>query len=213
MSRLNSGRAVSEAVLSLTRPPKIVVQASAVGYYGSRGDSDLTETSLPGEGFLSQLCEEWEESSRAVESTGVRHVVIRSGLVLGSSGGVLPRFLKMFRFHLGGYLGNGRQWVSWIDRSDEIRALLFLLEREDTSGVFNLTAPHPVQMREFSRVLGRTLKKSSWFPVPAVSLWLLLGKMAEETVLASQKVLPERLLKAGFKFEYPYLKQALMDIL
>jgi uncharacterized protein (TIGR01777 family) len=212
MSRLSSGRAVSEAVLSSNRPPKVVVQASAVGYYGSRGNSDLSETSLPGKGFLSQLCEEWEESSRAVESAGVRYVVIRSGLVLGSSGGALPHFLRMFRFHLGGYLGNGRQWISWIDVGDEIRALLFLLEREDLSGVFNLAAPHPVQMREFSQILGRSLKKSSWFPVPAILLRLLLGTMAKETVLASQKVLPERLLKAGFKFECPYLKQAFMDI-
>jgi len=212
-SRLESGRAVSEAVLSALRPPRVVIQASAVGYYGSRGDNDLTETTQRGEGFLALLCEEWEQSSRAVESAGVRHVVVRSGLVLGASGGVLPRFLTMFRFHMGGYLGNGRQWISWIDLKDEIRALLFLLEEMNLSGIFNLTAPQPVQMREFSHVLGRTLEKPSWLSVPAFSLKLLFGEMAQETILTSQKVHPKRLVDSGFDFVCPSLERSLMDIL
>lgn len=212
-SRLEAGKAVSDAVLSLEKPPGVVVQASAIGYYGSQGDLELTESSPSGEGFLSELCREWEASSRAVESAGVRHVVVRSGLVLGKQGGVLLRFVKMFRLRLGGPLGSGRQWLSWIHMDDEVSALCYLLERKNLSGVFNLTAPNPVRMREFARILGRTLSRPSWLPAPAFALKLVFGTMAEETVLSSQKVFPQRLFETGLSFEHPYLEQALMDIL
>jgi uncharacterized protein (TIGR01777 family) len=212
-SRMKPGEAVYEAVRSLSHPPKVVVQASAVGYYGSRHDEVLDERSGRGRGFLSDLCLEWEKSSKAVESLGVRHVIIRSGLVLGRQAGVLPRFIKTFRLFIGGPLGNGRQWFSWIHAADETAAILFLMERENLSGVFNLTSPCPVRMKEFARYLGKVMKRPSRFAVPSVLLRLLFGEMALETILASQRAMPTRLVEAGFLFSYPDLEKALQHIL
>ena len=207
------GKAVVEAVRSLSHRPKVVIQASAVGYYGSRQDEILDERTTRGRGFLSDLCLEWEKSSKAVETLGVRHITIRSGLVLGSQAGVLPRFINTFRLFIGGPLGNGRQWFSWIHIADETAAILFLMEREDQSGVFNLTSPSPVRMKEFARHLGHVMKRPSRMRVPSFLLRLLFGEMAEETILASQKAVPTRLQEAGFSFQYPDPERALRHIL
>jgi uncharacterized protein (TIGR01777 family) len=211
-SRMDAGRAVMDAIEKSLNRPKTLIQASAVGYYGLRADEELDESSLPGEGFLASLARDWEDSTSAASSSGVRRVVVRSGLVLDSDGGVLPRFLKQFRFFSGGPLGNGKQWLSWIHRRDEIAGIRFLLEREDLAGAFNLTAPGPLTMKGFARTLGRVMKRPAWFPVPAFLLRLLFGQMAEETLLAGQKVLPRALLKTGFRFSYPDLESALLEI-
>jgi hypothetical protein len=212
-SRMNAGKAVVEAVRLAKQKPGAVIQASAIGIYGSRGKESLGEVSESGEGFLADVARDWENSTREVESWGVRRVITRSGLVLGSSGGTLPRMLFPYRFFVGGPLGSGKQWMSWIHIQDEVASFLFLIERKDLSGVFNLTAPHPLQNRLFSRELGKALGHPSWFPVPGFLLKLIFGQMAEETILASQRVLPERLDKAGFTFAYPDLVGALTDIL
>lgn len=212
-SRIEAGRAVMDAFEKASTRPKILIQASAVGYYGPRSDEELEETSPAGQGFLAAMTRDWEDSTGGAASLGVRRVVVRSGLVLDRDGGVLPRFLRQFRLFAGGPLGSGKQWLSWIHRRDEIAAIRFLLERKDLAGVFNLTAPAPLTMKDFARTLGRVMKRPAWFPVPAFLLRLLFGQMAEETLLAGQKVLPRALLKAGFRFSYPDLENALLQIL
>lgn len=212
-SRIDAGKAVTEAVQKASVKPKTVIQASAVGYYGPKEDESLDESSPPGAGFLAETVRRWELSTREVEDSGVRRIVIRSGLVLGKDGGTLPRFFIPFRFFIGGPLGTGKQWFPWIHWKDEIAAIRFLLEREDARGVFNLVSPCSVTMKEFARTLGRELKRPSWFPVPAFLLRLLFGEMAEEMLLSSQRVLPAALLKAGHTFQYPEIESALRDIL
>jgi hypothetical protein len=212
-SRLNAGKAVMDAVRRASAKPKVLIQASAVGYYGSRADEVLDESASAGQGFLAGLVQYWENSTSAAESFGLRRVVIRSGLVLDARGGVLPRMLKPFRLFAGGPLGSGRQWLSWIHLQDEVAAIRFLLEREDLSGVFNLSTPGPLIMNEFARILGRGMRRPAVFRVPAFLLRLLYGDMAEETLLSGQRVEPQALLRAGFQFLYPRLEDALRDIL
>jgi len=212
-SRMNAGKAITEAVASAAEKPEVVIQASAIGIYGNRGEETLDESSGSGEGFLADVAKNWEGSTGEVEALGVRRVVIRTGVVLGSSGGALARMLLPYRFFAGGPLGNGKQWMSWIHIADEVGGILFLLKREDLSGVFNLTAPRPLSNRSFSRELGSLLGRPSWFPVPGQVLKLFLGKMAEETILTSQRVVPARLEKAGFEFTFPELRGALTDII
>jgi uncharacterized protein (TIGR01777 family) len=212
-SRMNAGEAVTEAVKSVKRKPEVVIQASAIGIYGNRGKETLDESSGLGEGFLAEIAQDWEDSTREIETFGVRRVIIRTGMVLGSTGGALARLLLPYRFFLGGPMGNGKQWMSWIHIEDEIRSIQFLMGHKDLSEIFNLTAPHPLQNKAFSRELGKRLKSPSWLSVPSFLLKLFLGKMAEETILSSQRVMPVRLEKAGYKFVYPDLTGAVTDIL
>ena len=212
-SRLEAGRAVLEAVEKSSLKPRCVIQASAVGFYGPRADEELDESASSGRGFLADLTRTWEASTAGAAALGVRHVIIRSGLVLDGDDGVLPRFLRQFRLFAGGPLGSGKQWISWIHRRDEIAAIRFLLERENLSGIYNLTAPAPLTMKAFARALGRALKHPAWFPVPAFLLRFIFGMMAEETLLSGQRVVPRALLEAGFRFSFPDLKTALAEIL
>jgi uncharacterized protein (TIGR01777 family) len=212
-SRLDAGKAVVEAVESASVKPRVVVQASAVGFYGSRGSDIIDEFSSPGEGFLAEVAKEWEQSTHDAESFGVRRVVIRSGVVLGAEGGALLQLLKPFRFFAGGPLGSGQQWFSWIHIEDEVNAILFLLKKEDLKGVFNLSAPHPFLQKDFVRILGKIMRRPSWFPTPGFGLRMILGEMAEEMLLVSQRVTPKRLLEAGYRFLYPEAEHALKDIL
>jgi len=212
-SRLDAGKAVVEAVESASVKPRVVVQASAVGFYGSRGNDMIDEFSSPGEGFLADVAKEWEQSTQKVESFGVRRVIIRSGVVLGAEAGALLQLLKPFRLFAGGPLGGGRQWFSWIHIEDEVNAILFLLKREDLKGIFNLSAPHPLLQKDFARILGKALRRPSWFPTPGFGLRMILGEMAEEMLLVSQRVAPKRLLEAGYRFFYPETEHALKDIL
>jgi uncharacterized protein (TIGR01777 family) len=211
-SRLDAINAVIETIKQMRNKPKLVILASAIGYYGPRDDEQLDETSLPGEGFLTNVCERIENSAEEIEALGVRCVVIRSGVVLGRDAGALPRLAKPFRFFLGGYLGSGKQWFSWISLEDELAAIKFLMESENISGVFNLTAPKPVTIKEFCVTLGRILKRPCWFKVPGFALRLALGEMADEMLLSGQKILPKRLLDAGFKFNNPDLEKTLRAI-
>ena len=212
-SRVAAGRAMMDAVEKSSVRPKALIQASAVGYYGPRADEELDESAPSGRGFLAATVREWENSTAPAVSLGVRRAVVRSGIVLDREGGVLSPFLRQFRLFVGGPLGSGKQWFSWIHRRDEVAAILFLLERDDLAGVFNLTAPHPLTSKDFARTLGRALKRPAWFPVPAFLLRLLFGQKAEETLLSGQRVLPRALLRAGFRFSYPDLEIALAQIL
>ncbi|MEO8502930.1 MAG: TIGR01777 family oxidoreductase [Acidobacteriota bacterium] len=210
-SRLRAGHAVVEAVRAANRQPQVVIQASAVGYYGDRGDEVLDETSRPGRGFLAETCVAWEASTAAVQELGVRHVVARSGIVLGREDGALPRLVLPYRVFVGGPLGDGRQWMPWIHLADEIAALRFLLEQE-AGGAFNLTAPQPLPNAEFGRSLASVLHRPSVFRVPQFVLRAALGEMSE-IVLAGQRALPHGLLALGFGFRFNEARAALVDLL
>jgi uncharacterized protein (TIGR01777 family) len=212
-SRLNAGKAVVEALKRATRKPRLLVQASAIGYYGSRGDEILDESSSSGSGYLPEVAQKWELSTKEVESLGVRHVIMRTGIVLGKDGGALPRLIQPFRFFVGGPLGSGKQWFSWIHLEDEIKAIRFLMENENSSGVFNLTAPAPQMMKDFCKILGRVMRRPSWVRVPGFMLRLVLGEMAQALLLTGQRVEPKRLLEAGYQFLYPEAQAALKQIL
>ncbi len=212
-SRLRAGKAIVDAVKSARKKPNVVIQSSAIGFYGDRGDEVLDEASDSGRGFLSEVTRKWEGSTVDVEAFGVRRAVIRTGLVLGPNGGVLPRLVLPFRFLVGGPLGSGRQWVSWIHIEDEVQAIVYLIEHPELAGVFNLTSPHPLQNRDFSKKLGMVLKRPSWMPAPGFLLRLIFGQKAEETILSGQKVMPERLVEAGYEFVFPEAGNALADIL
>jgi uncharacterized protein (TIGR01777 family) len=212
-SRLDAGRAVVDAVEKAKNKPDVIIQASGIGYYGDSGDEILDETSPPGSGFLVEVAKQWEETTKKVESMGLRHVIIRTGVVLGKEGGFLSRVILPYRFFVGGHMGSGKQWIPWIHMDDEVRAIRFLMEKKDLQGVFNLSSPHPLTSRDFSRILGKVMKKPAWLPVPGFVLRLFLGEMASELILSGQRALPERLQKSGFQFQYTDLESVLSQIL
>jgi len=213
-SRVDGTRRVSEAIALLDPKPRVLLSASAVGYYGNRGDELLDEHAGAGQGFLSELCAAWEASTGAAADAGIRVVRARSGLVLSPDGGLLPKLLLPGKLGLGARLGSGRQWMSWITLADEVRAIRFLLDNESVSGPVNLAAPEPVTNAAMTRTIGRVLKRPAFLVVPAVALQIGLGReTAEETVLTSQRVDPAVLMRAGFEFRDPELEPALRTLL
>ncbi len=211
-SRLNPTRAVVAAVAQAEPAPTVLVQGSAVGFYGPGDDRQLSEESPPGGDFLAELCVHWEEASAAVEEVGVRRAVIRTGVVLSAEGGALPRILLPFRLFAGGAAGHGRQWFPWIHLADEVAAIRFLIEHGEAAGIFNLTAPNPLTNREFAKVAGKVLRRPSFIPAPAFALRLMLGEMAD-LVLEGQRAVPQRLQKLGFPFRFLTAEAALRDLL
>ncbi len=209
-SRVRGTRLLAETLAQLQRPPRVLVSASAVGYYGdSRGDEILDETSSPGTDFLARVTREWEEASEPAADAGIRVVNIRSAPVMSRRGGMLPLLLLPFRMGLGAKLGSGRQWLSWIALQDIVGAIRFILAAETLRGQVNTTSPNPVTNAEFTRALGRVLRRPALLTVPAFAMRLTMGEMAESTALASQRVLPRKLLEAGYRFRYPELEDAL----
>lgn len=211
-SRVESGRAVLAAIRQAVQKPRVLLQGSAVGYYGRSGDELVTESHPPGSDFLAEVCVDWEASTAEVEALGVRRAVLRTGVVLSDAGGALPRMALPFRLLAGGPLGNGRQWFPWIHIADEVGAIRFLLEREDARGPFNLTAPRPLTNRDFSRAVGKALHRPSLMPAPGLALRLVLGEMAD-MLLYGQRAVPHRLLEHGYAFRYPEALGALRDLL
>lgn len=211
-SRTRSGALLAQVIARAEKRPRLLLQASAVGYYGNAGEGELDESAPPGDDFLAQVCREWEASTAAVEALGVRRVLLRTGLVLARDGGILPVMLLPVRLFVGGPLGSGRQAVPWIHIADEVAAIRFLLEHEDAAGPYNLTAPHPSTQAEFTRAAARVLRRPYFFPTPAFGLRLLLGEKAS-LVLEGQRAVPRRLLEAGFAFRYPEVEAALRDLL
>jgi len=212
-SRLDASHAVVEAIEQAGRKPDVLIQASGVGYYGFHGDEILTEEDGPGNDWAARFtAEEWEPSTATVEQMGVRRVVVRTGVVLSTEEGALPRLLLPFRLFAGGPMGSGRQWYSWISLQDEARSLRFLIETEEARGAFNLTAPNPVTNRELARIIGRVMGRPSFIPVPGFALRLAFGEVAE-VVLQGQRALPQRLLDLGFEFRHAQAEAALRDLL
>ena len=211
-SRTKTTQALINAIEAHQKRPTVLVNASAIGYYGPRGDEELTEVDPPGNGFLADTCLAWEAEAQRAQRLGVRVVRLRIGLVLAAGGGALAKMVPPFRFFLGGPLGSGRQWISWVHREDVIGLIEWALAHPELSGVVNATAPNPVTMREFCRELGRALRRPSWVVVPAVALRLLLGEMAD-LLLTGQRVIPRIALRSGYRFMYPELKPALQACL
>jgi uncharacterized protein (TIGR01777 family) len=211
-SRLNGTRRLVEALSTMSHRPEVLVAASAIGYYGARGDETLAEDASPGRGFLPELCVEWERGAKLAESLGVRVVRARIGVVLSPDGGALARMLPPFRLGAGGRAGAGRQWMSWIHRSDAVELLRWAVVTREIRGAINLTAPNPAVNAGFAAALGRALHRPAFLPAPAFALRILFGEMAE-VVLGSQRVLPRAALEGGFVFQFPELGPALADLL
>jgi uncharacterized protein (TIGR01777 family) len=210
-SRIEGTRAVVEGIAAARSRPKVLVSASAIGIYGSRGDEVLTERSAAGSGFLEDVTVEWERESARANEAGVRVVNPRIGIVLGRDGGALARMLPPFKAGAGGRLGSGHQWMSWIHIDDVAGLILFALENESLRGALNLTSPNPVTNADFTAALSAALRRPALFPVPVFALKLLFGEMAE-VLLASQRVIPQAALDAGYHFAYPELGPALRDL-
>lgn len=212
-SRVDGTRLLCDALAGLKQPPKVVVCASAIGYYGDRGDELLTEDSAPGTGFLAEVCREWEAATKSAEQKGIRVVCLRFGMVLSPTGGAMAKLLPPFKKGLGGVLGTGRQYVSWIALDDVVAVIAHALTTEALHGPVNTVTPNPVTNREFTRTLGRLLGRFTIFPMPAAAAHLLFGELADEVLLAGQRVQPTRLLETGYDFRYPQLEGALQHLL
>jgi uncharacterized protein len=208
-SRVRGTELLARAIATLDRKPSVLLSGSAVGYYGDRGDEAVSEESAPGTDYLGGVAQEWETAAGAARDAGVRVVLLRTGIVLNPHGGALERMLPPFRLGVGGPLGSGRQWMSWIARADHLRAMEHALATTGLHGPVNFVAPNPVTNAEFAATLGRVLGRPSLVPAPAFALELLYGEMARATLLAGQRVLPKALLRSGFRFEYPTLEEAL----
>jgi len=211
-SRIQSSKVLIQAIESSKVKPRAIITASAIGFYGNRADEKLEEESKAGFGFLAGVAQKIEKCSREFENLGLRSIVIRTGIVLGSSGGALPKMAMPFKFYLGGYWGSGDQWMSWISLEDEVLAIKFLIENCNLYGAFNLTSPEPMQNQHFFQILAKVLKRPCCLPIPAFVLKIIFGQMANELFLASQRVYPAKLIDAGFEFKYPELKKVLESI-
>lgn len=213
-SRVNATRAIVQAISKASRKPEVLVNASAIGYYGPRNSEPLDESSSLGSGFLAEVSAAWEMEAFQAEKLNVRTVVVRIGIVLERGGGALSKMLPPFQYFLGGPLGSGRQWISWIHRNDLIKLIAFLIENKKARGIVNGTAPTPVTMKEFAQTLGKVLGRPAFFPTPGFFLKLMVGKeKAEELVLHGQRVLPKQAQELGYSFTYRELEPALRAIL
>ncbi|MFQ5635248.1 MAG: TIGR01777 family oxidoreductase [Gammaproteobacteria bacterium] len=212
-SRVDTTNTVIQWAARQKEIPRVLISGSAIGWYGHRDATALTESDPPGDGFAHELCERWERAADAATALGMRIVFLRIGLVLERDGGPLPELLPAFRLGAGGPMGSGRQYWSWIHRNDLVRLIEFALNYPGLNGPVNATAPEPVPQREFARTLGRTLRRPSFVPLPAFVARLLLGEFAEELLLNGQNVVPEKAVYHGFEFDFPQLDGALADIL
>ncbi len=212
-SRVKGTKLLSDALANLSQPPKTLVCASAVGYYGDRGDELLTEESAPGSDFLANVCIEWEQATSLASEKGIRVVNTRFGLILSQHGGGLAKMLTPFRMGIGGRVGSGKQWMSWIALDDVINGIEHAMNNESVRGPVNFVAPNPVRNAEFTKTLGKVLSRPTLIPIPEFGVRLVFGEMADALLLASQRVEPQRLKASGFHFQYPELESALRHVL
>jgi len=212
-SRVRGTSMLCGRLKSLKKPPTVALFASAIGIYGDRSDEELTEQSTPGPGFLAMVTKEWEAASDVLAETSIRVVKLRIGVVLSKEGGALVRILPVFKFGLGGKIGSGRQYMSWIAIDDLLNIVKYVLSHDNISGAVNAVSPNPATNEEFTKSLGKLLSRPTIFSVPRLALKLAAGEMGNELLLASTRVLPEKLISSGFRFEYPDLEQALKHVL
>ena len=211
-SRLATTAALVAAFQRMAQPPTCLINASAVGFYGDQGNADVDENTFPKNDFGHQLCQQWENSAKQAETLGVRVCIIRIGLVVGKGGGFLGKMLVPFKLGMGGRLGGGEQWMSWVHRDDLVRLMEWLLNHPDCYGIYNATAPYPVTNERFTKALADFFRRPALLPMPAIVVQLLFGEMAQ-LLLTGQRVLPRRITEAGFEFDYPELKTALAEVL
>ncbi len=208
-SRVLGTRSVVDAISRLKQRPRILVAASAVGFYGERGDEELTESSAAGDDFLSAVAKEWESEARRAEDAGIRTVLLRSGIVLSKDGGALGTMLTPFKLGVGGVVGSGKQWMSWISLDDEVEIINFAIENENLRGAVNAVSPNPATNYDFTKTLGEILYRPTIIPLPEFAVSMIFGEMGDALLLSSTKALPKRLIDAGFEFKYPDLKKAI----
>jgi uncharacterized protein (TIGR01777 family) len=208
-SRVQGTTLIARTIAALSDKPNLLVNASAVGVYGDRGDEELDERSATGAGFLASVCRDWEAATMPAADAGIRVAMLRTGVVLSRDGGALPKLLVPFRLGLGGRIGSGRQWMSWIALGDVVRAVLQIVDDATLEGPIDTVSPNPVRNVELARTLGRVLHRPALIPVPAIAIRLALGTMGVESLLASQRARPARLLACGFRFEQPTVESAL----
>ncbi len=211
-SRTKSTTALVEYFSKTKNPPSVFICGSATGFYGSSADNTFTESSPKGKGFLADVCQAWEDAAAASAKSGMRWVSIRTGIVIDGDKGALPKMVTPFKLFVGGKLGNGRQWFSWIHITDIVGIIKFALENDALHGAYNATAPSPLLMEDVAKTIGKVLHRPAFFPVPEFVLKIVLGESAYE-ITKSQKVIPERLLNSGFRFKFPLLEDALKDLL
>ena len=212
-SRVQGTRHLAEALARASRKPQVLITASAIGYYGDRGEETLTEESGPGTNFLAGLCRQWEAATGAAAQAGIRTVQVRIGVMLSTKGGALPKMLTPFKLGLGGRIGSGRQYLSWISIDDVVGVILYALNAGQVRGPVNATAPNPATNSEFTRSLAEVLHRPAIFPMPTFAVRALFGQMGDELLLASARVLPSKLQVSGYQFRRPELKTALMSLL
>ncbi len=208
-SRVLGTRSVVDAISKLKDKPKVLVAASAIGSYGERGDDEVNESSTAGHGFLADVAKEWEGEARRAEDAGIRTVLLRTGIVLSKDGGALGTMLTPFKMGVGGVVGSGKQWMSWISLDDHVAVINYVIENENIRGAVNAVSPNPVTNEEFTKTMGEVLYRPTFIPLPEFAVSMLMGEMGDALLLTSTKVLPKRLEDAGFEFEYPDLKSAL----
>lgn len=207
-SRVLGTRNVVDAISKLKKKPHTFIASSAIGFYGERGDEEVTESSAAGDNFLAGVCKEWEAESRRAEDAGIRTVLLRTGIVLSKDGGALGTMLTPFKLGVGGVVGSGKQWMSWISMDDEIAIINYAIENENIRGAVNAVAPNPVTNEEFTKTLGEVLYRPTFIPLPEFAVSMIFGEMGDALLLASTKVMPKRLEDAGFEFKFPNLKEA-----
>ncbi len=211
-SRVDATRHLTGALAKLQRPPRVILAASAIGYYGNRGDETLSEASAPGNDFLTGVCREWETETARATDFGARVVSLRFGIILAAHGGALPKIVLPFKLGLGGRLGNGRQWMSWVTLPEVVSIVQFALSNAALTGPVNVVSPNPLRNSEFTTVLAKAIHRPALFPAPAFALRLALGEMADALLLGSQRVLPTRLADSGYTFQQPSLAGALLEV-
>ena len=212
-SRVDGTKTLVETISQLKSPPSVFLSASAIGYYGAQcGDEIIDETGTKGGGFLADVCEAWEEASRSQKLEHTRLVNLRIGVVLDKEGGALGKMLLPFKMGVGGVLGSGRQWMSWISLHDVVRGIIYALERETITGPINLVSPNPVKNKKFTKALGKALNRPTVLPAPEFAMKMAFGEMGTETILSDQRILPNQLLEHGFEFEHPKIDDAFQSI-
>jgi uncharacterized protein (TIGR01777 family) len=211
-SRVNAGKAVVDAVKTASKKPGVVVQSSAVGYYGPHGAEEITEESSAGNDFLASICTDWEASTAELDTLGIRRPIIRTGVILDQKGGALPKMLTPIKMFVGGPIGSGKQYFPWIHLKDEVAAIRFLIDNKQARGVYNLSAPKPLTNKEFTQAIGRVLGRPTFMPVPAFAMQTMFGEMST-LLLDGQRQMPRRLVQEGFKFQFAEAAAALKDVL
>ncbi|CAN5593418.1 hypothetical protein BH18ACI3_BH18ACI3_18030 [soil metagenome] len=208
-SRVKGTHNLVNALAGLTQKPRVLIAGSAIGFYGDRGEDIVTETSHPGDTFLAEVCKDWEMESRRAEDSGIRTVLLRTGIVLSKDGGALATMLTPFRFGVGGIIGSGKQWMSWVSLDDVVGIINFAIENENLRGAVNVTSPNPVPNEEFTKTLGDVLYRPTFLPLPEFAVNLVFGEMGDALLIHSTRVAPKRMQESGYKFIFPNLKSAL----